>query len=53
VYNEDLEPDVPSEVMDFKKTISDADGIIMVTPEYNFSYAITGRSRAELVFLAD
>jgi chromate reductase, NAD(P)H dehydrogenase (quinone) len=38
VYNQDLEPDVPKEVLEFKKTITDADGFVIVTPEYNYSY---------------
>jgi chromate reductase, NAD(P)H dehydrogenase (quinone) len=39
VYNGDLEEDVPPAVLEFKKTIAAADGIIIVTPEYNFSYS--------------
>lgn len=38
VYNGDLEADVPAPVLEFKKTIAAADGIIIVTPEYNYSY---------------
>lgn len=38
VYNGDLEADVPAPVLEFKKTIAGADGIIIVTPEYNYSY---------------
>jgi NADPH-dependent FMN reductase len=38
VYNEDLERDVPKDVLDFKKTIAAADGFVIVTPEYNYSY---------------
>jgi chromate reductase len=37
VFNEDLEPDVPKAVLDFKKTIAGADGFVIVTPEYNYS----------------
>jgi len=44
VYNGDLEPDVPSSVLEFKKTIAAADGIIICTPEYNYS---CGPSRGE------
>jgi chromate reductase, NAD(P)H dehydrogenase (quinone) len=50
VYNEDLETDVPSAVLEFKKTISQADGIVIVTPEYNFSYD-RSRMQAKIVFL--
>jgi NAD(P)H-dependent FMN reductase len=38
VYNEDLERDVPKDVLEFKKTIAAADGFVIVTPEYNYSY---------------
>jgi NAD(P)H-dependent FMN reductase len=38
VYNGDLEANVPAPVLEFKKTIAAADGIIIVTPEYNYSY---------------
>lgn len=38
VYNGDLEADVPAPVLEFKKTIAGADGIIIVTPEYNYSF---------------
>lgn len=38
VYNGDLEPDVPPAVIEFKKTIQAADGIVIMTPEYNYSY---------------
>ena len=39
-YNGDLENDEPATVMAFKQAIADADGVLIVTPEYN--YGITG-----------
>jgi NAD(P)H-dependent FMN reductase len=36
IYNEDLEPDVPKDVLEFNKTIAAADGVVIVTPEYNY-----------------
>lgn len=36
-YNQDIENDPPESVRDFKKKIKDADGVIIVTPEYNWS----------------
>ena len=41
MYNGDLEADVPKEVLEFKKTIAAADGIVIVTPEYNYSHVPT------------
>ena len=38
VYNGDLEANVPQSVLDFKKHVASADGIIICTPEYNYSY---------------
>jgi len=38
VYNGDLEPDVPAAVLEFKKTVAAADGIIICSPEYNYSF---------------
>lgn len=35
-YNADLDP-LPSEVVSLKQAIADADGMIIVTPEYNYS----------------
>jgi NAD(P)H-dependent FMN reductase len=37
VYNGDLETNVPQAVLDFKKQVASADGIIICTPEYNWS----------------
>lgn len=36
-FNQDIENDPPESVSDFKKKINDADGVIIVTPEYNWS----------------
>jgi len=37
VYNGDLEVNVPQAVLEFKKHVASADGIIICTPEYNYS----------------
>ncbi len=37
MLNQDLEDDLPKPVVDFKKIIAGADGVILVTPEYNRS----------------
>ena len=37
LLNQDLEDNLPKPVVDFKKVIADADGVILVTPEYNRS----------------
>lgn len=36
-YNEDHEKDPPAIIPEFKKKIRDADAIVFVTPEYNYS----------------
>lgn len=36
-YNEDIELDPPTEVLDFKKRIKESEGVLFVTPEYNHS----------------
>ncbi len=36
-FNQDLESDPPSIVVEFKKAIREADAILFVTPEYNYS----------------
>lgn len=36
-FNQDLEEDPPQKVKDFKRKIREADAILMVTPEYNYS----------------
>jgi chromate reductase, NAD(P)H dehydrogenase (quinone) len=36
-YNQDLEPDTPQIVRDFKAKIKSADAILIVSPEYNYS----------------
>jgi chromate reductase len=40
LFNQDLEPNPPEIVADFKTRIAAADGILIATPEYN--YSITG-----------
>lgn len=37
LYNQDLDNNLPEPVIRFKKEIADADGILIVTPEYNRS----------------
>lgn len=39
LYNEDLWADPPASVLRMKKDVSEADGLLMLTPEYNRSYA--------------
>ena len=34
-YNQDLEADLPEVVAEFKRKVADADGVLLVTPEYN------------------
>src|SRR6266545_4367510 len=37
-YNSDLEPDnVPEPVKELKKKIAESDGLLIATPEYNYS----------------
>ncbi len=36
-FNEDLEQNPPAEVVELKKKIQEADAILFVTPEYNYS----------------
>ncbi|WP_223246971.1 NADPH-dependent FMN reductase [Sulfuriferula thiophila] len=37
LYNEDLEASLPAAIADFKAKLVQADAILMVTPEYNYS----------------
>ncbi len=37
IYNADLEVNMPAIVLEFKKKIENADAILLVTPEYNYS----------------
>ncbi len=39
VYNMDLEPDFPAPVVAFKEAIKSADGLLIATPEHNFSFS--------------
>lgn len=56
-FNQDQEADPPPVVKDFKKKIAEADGVIIITPEYNWSVpgvlknAIDWASRADKVFI--
>jgi len=56
-FNQDQELDPPQVVKDFKKKISAADGVVIITPEYNWSVpgvlknAIDWASRGEKVFI--
>jgi chromate reductase, NAD(P)H dehydrogenase (quinone) len=36
-FNQDIEQDMPDKVKEFKMKIREADGILIATPEYNFS----------------
>jgi chromate reductase, NAD(P)H dehydrogenase (quinone) len=36
-YNQDIELDPPANVLDFKKKVAEADAVLWVTPEYNYS----------------
>ena len=36
-FNQDIEAEMPVEVKEFKSKIRDADGILIATPEYNYS----------------
>jgi len=38
-YNMDLEPDFPEAVVQFKEKIKAADGLLIATPEHNFSFS--------------
>ncbi|MBS0289255.1 MAG: NAD(P)H-dependent oxidoreductase [Proteobacteria bacterium] len=37
LYNQEFDNNLPNEVVRFKKEIADADGVLIVTPEYNRS----------------
>lgn len=39
MLNQDLEADLPAGVLRLKKSIKDADGVLLVTPEYNRSFS--------------
>ncbi|KFF31040.1 NADPH-dependent FMN reductase [Bifidobacterium bombi] len=39
LYNQDLDGDLPAKVVELKKTVEDADGVLFVTPEYNRSFS--------------
>lgn len=56
-FNQDQEHDPPEVVKAFKQSIADADGVIIITPEYNWSVpgvlknAIDWASRVDKVFI--
>ena len=56
-FDQDLESDPPQVVKDFKKRIAESDGVIIITPEYNWSVpgvlknAIDWASRVDKVFI--
>nr|PZN73975.1 MAG: NADPH-dependent FMN reductase [Bacillota bacterium] len=56
-FDQDLEQDPPPEVAEFKRRIKEADGVIIVTPEYNWSIpgvlknALDWASRVDRVFI--
>lgn len=56
-FNEEEELDPPQDVKNFKNSIANADGVIIITPEYNWSVpgvlknAIDWASRVEKVFI--
>ena len=56
-FDQDQELDPPQVVKDFKKKIADADGVVIITPEYNWSVpgvlknAIDWASRVDKVFI--
>ncbi|RDU37914.1 NADPH-dependent FMN reductase [Neobacillus piezotolerans] len=56
-YDQDEENNPPQSVKDFKQSIADADGVIIITPEYNWSIpgvlknALDWASRVEKVFI--
>jgi chromate reductase len=43
-FSEDLEQDPPQVVKDLKRKAQEADGILVVTPEYNYSYSSVTKS---------
>ncbi|MDD3341375.1 MAG: NAD(P)H-dependent oxidoreductase [Bacilli bacterium] len=37
MYNQDLESDLPKEVIEYVEKLKQADGFVIITPEYNYS----------------
>ncbi len=56
-YDQDEENNPPQSVMDFKEAVTNADGVIIITPEYNWSIpgvlknALDWASRVDKVFI--
>lgn len=57
LFNEDIEKDPPESVKEFKRKVKEAEGVLIVTPEYNYSIpgvlknALDWCSRVERVML--
>ena len=55
MYNMDIEDDPPQEIADMRRLFNEADGVVMITPEYNYSIPgvlknmLDWASRGELV----
>ncbi|WP_300765826.1 NAD(P)H-dependent oxidoreductase [uncultured Bifidobacterium sp.] len=39
LYNQDLDGDLPSKVVELKRLVEESDGVLFVTPEYNRSFS--------------
>ena len=37
MYNMDIEEDPPAEIVEMRRLFKEADGVVMITPEYNYS----------------
>ncbi len=48
-FNQDLETEPPLIVKELKEKVTAADGVIIVTPEYNFSYSSVTKSAIDWV----
>ncbi len=55
MYNMDIENDPPAEIQEMRRLFNEADGVVMITPEYNYSIPgvlknmLDWASRGELV----
>ncbi len=43
-YNQDLEADLPSSIVDLRSAVAAADGIVVASPEYNHSYSALAKN---------